>query len=292
MSKDISEARKNEQLERALKHAAGIGMGWFGLTLLARQLLDKSQGTSRNKYDDKLRSYVNARYPVISPDSSKITSLKREGTETDAGLPSFKELIELETKTAEDKGTSVTRAFADKFVNPIPIDPNKKPSISNFVSTLSSQNIHPAHIALTLAAALAGVTAGSKLSNKMSSKSREEVLDKRIADARAEMDKLMFDEYRRTRGLDKSAKAYDVEEDNRGYITKSLSALPKLYLLYAAGVGALAYSISKRFMDDKDPHRARLKALNEYARDRAKMAGAPQIIEDPSDPTYSKLTSM
>jgi hypothetical protein len=42
-------------------------------------------------------------------------------------------------------------------------------------------------------------------------------------------------------------------------------------------------------MDMNDPNRARIKALQEIAKDRARMNLAPQIQEDPNDPTFSKL---
>jgi hypothetical protein len=78
-------------------------------------------------------------------------------------------------------------------------------------------------------------------------------------------------------------------EENRNIFSKGMSSIPKLYLLYAAGVAALSYGIAKKYMDDLDPNRARLKAIKEYAKERAKMTGVPQLMEDPSDPTYERL---
>jgi hypothetical protein len=284
--------RKDEQLERAVRHSAGIGMGFFALTLLAKQLIDKTHAHKHNEFQDKIKSYVDARYPVIAPEMSQ-TGGKNEEALAALGVPKVEDLEALE-KHAEDtvdKPSKIREAF-DKFLNPIPTDPTRPLSVGNFADAFGSRQVHPAHIAMTLAAALGGSYGGIKLGQKLTASSEESHLDKRIARARNELDILLHDEYRRTRGLDKNASTenvYGVEDDDRSRLLKGMTALPKLYLLYAAGIGALSYATAKKYMDMNDPNRARIKALQEIAKDRARMNLAPQIQEDPNDPTFSKL---
>ena len=282
--------RKDEQLERAVRHSAGIGMGFFALTLLAKQLIDKTHAHKHNQFQDKIKSFVDARYPVISPELSQ-TGGKREEELANLGVPTVEELESLDKNASDEDTPSKIREAFDKFLNPIPTDPSKPLTVSNFADALGSRQIHPAHIAMTLAAALAGSYGGVKLGQKLSASSEESSLDKRIARARNDLDILLHAEYRRTRDLDKTAKdnPYGVEEDDRSRILKGLSAIPKLYLLYVAGIGALAYATSKKYMDMNDPNRARIKALQDIAKERARMNLAPQIQEDPNDPTFSKL---
>lgn len=282
--------RKDEQLERAVRHSAGIGMGFFALTLLAKQLIDKTHAHKHNQFQDKIKSFVDARYPVISPELSQ-TGGKNEEALAELGVPSVENLEALEKHAEDVKDTpSKIREAFDKFLNPIPTDPTKPLTVGNFADAFGSRQIHPAHIAMTLAAALGGSYGGIKLGQKLTASSEESHLDKRIARARNELDILLHDEYRRTRGLDKNAEnAYGVEEDDRSRILKGVSAIPKLYLLYVAGIGALSYAAAKKYMDVNDPNRARIKALQEIAKDRARMNLAPQIQEDPNDPTFSKL---
>ena len=278
--------RRNEQLARAAKHAAGIGIGWFTMTLLARQLIDRANDIQRGSYHDKLKDYVNARYLVITPDLSG----KPDEASRSLGVPSPKVLDELETKSAEeqvktdDNGPSMVRKVTDRFINPVPV-PAGPVSPKSWLKAFTSGSIHPWHMVLTIAAAMAGVGAGSIISNKLSNKREGDALDTRISTARGQLDQLLAAEYRRTRGLDKTAE----EKDTRGIFSKSYSMATKSWLIYAAGVAALTYAVTKNAMDERDPNRARLKALKEYARTRAIMSGAPQLNEDPNDPGFRKL---
>lgn len=279
---DNDTKKRNEQLAVAARHAAGIGVGWFTLTLLARQLMDAAQKGSRQSYHDKLQAYANARLPGFIPKLQP--SEKVEQLISDLGVGDPKEIAQLETKTASDKKKdeqSLTRKVMDKFINPVPVGPGPV-TAGSLTGAFGNTGIHPAHIALTAAALLAGTAAGSAVSRKLSNKVQERELDERISKAKLEMDKLIAEEYQRTRGINKTA-----EKD--GILEKGLSTASKLYLLYAAGVAALSYGVAKKYMDEADPNRARLGAIQELAKDRARMSGAPQILEDPTDPLYLKL---
>jgi len=285
MSKDSK--TRNEQLAVAARHAAGIGAGWFTLTLLARQLMDAAGKAESDDYNKTLKSLVNARRPTFSPDL-KLNDQAKEDAMANLGSTeeTSKDISALLSKRASDdneKDSGIGRKIMDKFINPVPVGPGPV-TPGSVAGAFGNTGIHPLHIALTLAAGIAGTAGGMALSKKLSNKSKERELDERIRVSKQEMDQLIAEEYRRTRGLDKTAK------DNDTFLEKGLSGATKLYLLYAAGVAALSYGISKKYLDENDPNRARLSALKDLAKDRARMSGAPQIMVDPTDPTYSKLS--
>lgn len=305
----------DEKFTRALKHTGTIATGWFTLALAAQQLAHLAEKKRRQEYRDKLKSYVSSQYPVVSPSANETaTESEKEdiaGVRKDLETPVPNELA----KEASLK-TSLNKAL-DVFVNPIPVVRGES-ALGTTVKTMASEDIHPMHMAMTIAAALASAGAGVALGKKISAKDEDTDIKGSINKNRAEMDKLFYKEYRRVRGLDKektpvtdkgpstevstAVEKTAAKEDLMPYggdVTKSSSdpgigggawnSLSKMYLLYATLTGLMGFGMAKSYTDKKDPARAREKELLNLAKEHAKMTGAPQLQPDPDDPTYSKL---
>lgn len=279
------EAQKNEQSSRAWEHAASVGTGMFTLGLAAQQLIHLARKKEKEAYRKKLKSYVSSKYPVVTPTAyeSPEDIVKEEGMGVD------------EAKL--DKNASVTfRSVFDRFFNIVPMDPNRSGNVwdipMDIAKALTNPQTSSSHLALATLAALGGGMLGAQVGKKISANTEEEELDVDTAKHKADLDKLMYAEFRRTRGLDKKAE-YNPESESPkgqgGVVGPAINLTSKLYLLYAAAAGILAHNVAKGFMDKKDPARAREKALLEFAKQKARMTGVPQLQLDPDDPTYSKL---
>ena len=185
-------------------------------------------------------------------------------------------------KTAAQEKTvtspSTARTLIDKFVNPIPTDPNQPVTLGAVSDSITSSRYHPLHIAMTLAAMLGGGAAGYKLSDMLSSQREESTLDKKISADRNRLDRLFLEEWARTRGVPEKTAASN--EDTEGWFSRAASGAGKLYLVYAAGIAALAYSMSKKYMDTNDPNRAHLQAIQDFAKREARVKNAPVLLSD------------
>lgn len=257
---------QSTKLQNALLHSAGVGLGWFTLALLARQLVDVGGRSEDRKRQQRLAAAVNARYPIFTPDFNvKDTAKEQELLNT--GIAKESAAAEPEPEKKKNDGWGLF----NKFINPIPME--GRPSIGKTLSTTAAPQIHPAHIAFTIAAMAAGGLTGWKLSDVMASKRKSEELDKRIAEARNRIDRLFAEEFQRTRGLEKTS-----EDGDYSVPSKLTAGFSKLYLLYAAGIAAMSFGLSKAYLDSMDNRRERLKDLERYARERARLTGGPVTI--------------
>jgi len=221
-------------------------------------------------------------------------------------------------KTAAD--TSVIRGFMDRYINPLPM-PDGPITPRSVLSAFGNPGVHPAHLVLTLAALAAGGGGGWALGRKMSSNSYQDQLEERRKAAMNRLDQLMAEEYARTRGLTKPTPDAGTETEEsdldaalstqeraeelrdsadgleksaeadgeRSTIGDAWRAMPKIYLLYATLAGALSAGVAKAYMDDRDPNRARKKAMVENMRARARIKDAPVLFSEPeNDPLFGQ----
>ena len=256
----------DESMQRALKHALGVGLGWATLSFALKTLTDRAdEKHTAKKYDKKLQTYMNARYPMVVPATA----------------------LELTQKMAGDTETSVARVLTDRFINPFPVRAQEKVSIpGSFVESLTSKDVHPYHVLMTLAAVLGGTSLGYTMADKAHRKRTEKKLDARTASSRKELDELFLQEYLRTRGRDLDKKASDdkvwherwFRQPNDGIIDRTGRGLSRTYLLYAAGAMALAIAVAKKHTDDTDPRRIERKALENYVKERSMLESAPTLM--------------
>ncbi len=246
ISGDQSELNKykNKQLVR---QAGRNLLGWGGTFFALRMLLGERDKLRNKQGDKKIRSYLNARYPIVSFDPSlkdnKIEALQREiGVDKTANV--------------------VSEGFGQ---------------VQDFVGMMGRKDRANLHLAATLAASYGGGVLGWKIADKLLDKQRERELDKKIEDNRNEMDKLMYTEYLRTRGLPKTAK----DENKHTKPASSLwRALGAAWWVWAVGSMAIAYRAGKGYMDSTDPNRKRVKELQEIAKSQAKLNENPILIGD------------
>jgi hypothetical protein len=270
-------------MNAALSHAFGVGVGWLTLAYFARTLANKHDDYQVRKEQDKdLKSYIQARYPVIAAPSRPIAP-KVKPTEPEL-LPETVDINDPDAlDTSEYLKTASLRPIVDRMINPIPVNPHKpftpsdiSGSLTNAAESFTSKDIHPLHLVLTAAAVLGGTAGGYALANSMHRKRSKKKLDNEIADTRNKIDQLFLEEYARTRGIPKTAT--EKSESDHGILGRVLSGTGRSYLLYAAGMFALSYAVSKRSADDADPRRQERKAIENYARNRAILNQAPTLV--------------
>jgi len=253
----------DRRAEVAAKHALGILAGYLALGMVAKGAGHMLSKPSRSAHTKKLNAYANASQPIYSPDMN-LNDADIEKTIRSYGVPK-----EAATDVKGQSGTA--DSLADKFLNVMPS--MKHPAdISGFFSGMFDPKYHPMHPAMTVTAAAGGSMLGWKLASKLLNKRREKDLDSKIEQARNEMDRLIKEQYMMNR-----------REKEAAWVAPTVSAGAKTYMLYAllasiaAGVGAKAY------FDDKDPARKRLKAIKQYAAEKAVVENPPVILDMPKD---------
>jgi len=262
-----------------MHHMGGLALGYGGLALVARKLLQMQAEKARSKDDDKLRSYVRAKHPTLSLDPI-LGNLEEESEQEAPGITEkerFPELPKVAGLTGSSIGDSVTRAGGSVVKNQI------------------TGNQDPAHLAFAVAAALAGGVGGWKLADYLADKKRKTELDSRIAGASDRIDKLLYESMNQKKAggsfsikdapnmsIPSSADAAGNPGGGFGYLANPRNLLHGgqiAWWMWAVASFALAYKAAKGFGDNKDPNRRRVKELQEIASDRAKMKAAPVLME-------------
>ena len=175
----------------------------------------------------------------------------------------------------------------------------------------------PAHLALTAAAVLAASYGGWKLEDYISDREEGEELDTRVSETKNAIDKMVFDEIQRTRGPQKAAALTAVcrclEKESQYVSQDSLEDLnpgarpagdwerplfdfgglvnlikhpfrsaETAWWVWAAATFAVSYAAAKNFGDKADPNRRRLKEIENISKERAKVHGAPVLLDESS----------
>jgi hypothetical protein len=245
--------------KRALFHAGTLALGYGTLGFALRRIINKAEEEGRVEDASRLKAYVAARYPVVSPDPN-LRDVKSEEKARALGVKPVEESPELAfvQKGAAYKGES------------------------------------PRHLALAAAATLAGGLGGWHLADFVSDTERREELDEAIAKKQNKIDKLVYKEYLRTRGLedpmDKKAAEEMLEEfamiekEAEGIFADVRHDVKSWWLLYAAATAVLGYKGAKAYFDKMDPNRKRIKELQEIAREKAKVKDAPVLMDESAFP--------
>lgn len=284
---------------RALHHAGGLALGYGGLAVIIRKLSQYRSQLERKKDDEKLRSYVSARYPTVSPDPD-IDPEKEKLLEA-PGVEGTEEMPEL-TKVA------ISEAWG---------------TLGSPISTLAKKTVwgsqDSAHLAMATAAAVLGGMAGWKLSDYIEDQRRGKELDTRVETTADEIDRLLYEEMQKKTPIQKTAnrlRALDAANSNPYVGTPSASSLPdsnepgfissflhptramkgleSLWWVWAVAAFALTYRAAKTYGDLKDPNRKRIKELQDIAKERARSKNAPvlmQVNDMPKAPKTRDISS-
>jgi len=303
---------RRSQMDAALNHAFRVGVGWLTLTYLARTLSNKIEDESNRKESDKeIKSYIKARYPTVHNQPLAIKALPKaaelpaeDGEGTVEGDTAVKKKAGLFGDTLKFPSLTMPKVANDDTTNQSgDIKRDFAQAGESIWRNISQPGIHRLHMVLTAAAVLTGGAAGYKLADFVHKTKTKRKLNAEIDDIRQEMDQVFMDEYARTRGLTKTASNRSfwrrmldptaeadptptTGSDGVSVRTKNslgngygvFNTIARSYLLYAAGLAALSYSVSKSAFDREDPRRIERKALETYARDRAKAHAAPVLI--------------
>jgi len=271
---NILKLRGQSESDAALMHGASLTVGLGAAAALARSLSRKGEGNRENE----IRAWSNARYPVMSIDNSLRDSAKEEKIRSAGSRGQIEDLPEL-NKTSKDDGNKADQSFTQIL-----------PSPTKVVGNIAGSNFSVDHPAVALAAAIAGLYGGYKLSDYSKDANRSEELDNKIKQKQNDIDKLVYQEYMRTRGLEKAAveKKYTYTDfDKSPTITGTMTTEPIRglrrffgtgYSMWVLGAASLAYIYSKKYHDKNDPARSREKQLQEVARDRARQTDAPIML--------------
>jgi hypothetical protein len=268
---------------KALHHAGGLLLGYGGLALVARKLIQAKNEASRKKDLGKLRDFAAAKYPTISLDPSLAddeSAMEAPGVEPVADLPELDEV----QKSAGSFLWGVT-------------DP-----VTNVTTKTMRGEQDTAHLALAAAAAVIGGTAGWKFADYLSDQDRNKELQGRIETKANEIDKLLYEEMQKRQktaaqrltpadvGGNRTAFPSGGKSDQPGLLSTAawppylMKGVGTLWWLWAVAAFALTYRAAKTYGDAKDPARKRMKELQAIAQERAKMKNAPVLMDIPSLP--------
>jgi hypothetical protein len=247
---------------KALKHGAGLAIGYGTLGALAKYISHLRQQAVEAKTTEEMKNYINARNPILSLDAST-RDVKKEEKLKELGAEETSDLIMKQATEAWD--------------------------------TLSDKTTSRFHPAVALAALLAGTYGGWKLTDSIINDNKKDELNNSISDTENTIDKLLYEEYKRTRGLNKTAA--EAIHSISGYLPGNVPrtemnslgdyinpsnigrASLSLYILAALGIAGLSYKSAKGYMDNKDPNRQRLKELNTIMQDITRVKGVPKFTD-------------
>lgn len=275
---NILKIKGNSKTGDALVHGAALATTLGAATALARSAM-REPSKSR---EGQLRAWAAAKHPVMSIDNS-LRDSKREQKFINAGVKGpIKGIPELGKESKDDDEPSLL----SKIPNPL-----------NLAGAVAGGDFSTEHPTIALVSALAGIYGGYKLSDYVTDANRTKELESQIHAKQDNIDKLIYNEYKRTRGLSKAAKEIDPEsiystgsvvDELKKDPTRSLSRTGSTwYTLWVVASAALAYKYSKMYTDSQDPARAREKQLNEVARGRARQTDAPIILDASTLPDVS-----
>jgi len=267
MADQMDKEKDRTRFMTAARHSGGLFLGYLTAAFLTKQIIDRLAAPKEQAYEKKLQAYVNAKYPVFTPDFNM----------QDTALEEHFRGLGVDKQAEKDDKRGRGSVLMEKFLNPMP--GMKHPvDISGLLSSLTEDKYHPMHPAMALLAMLAGVTTGWGVSSAVSAGHKGRKLDTRIQNARNEMDKLMAEEFVRTRGLDTSAGT----EKLAGILEGAWSVTSKTYMLYALLGAAVSLGLAKQWMDERDSSRKRLKAIKEYVNEQAVNKEPPMLLTMPT----------
>ena len=252
---------------KALIHAGGLGIGYGGLAIVLRKLHKLKEletlGINSEISSDR-KSYSEGKYPTFSIDPDEQDLEEEKELET--------RLLGEGDKTAADDGSfsSGVAGFTGKALHDI-----------------TSGKHDPAHLALATAAVFAASAGGWRLADYLEDTSRRDKLDKSIAETRNKLDKMIYDEYARVKGMGKQAAISAEEvEGTRPSIPRMMTdprrypdAIANFWWLWATFAFAFSYKAMRTYSDKQDPARSRMKDLKKVLGSRSKLKEAPVLLD-------------
>jgi hypothetical protein len=157
-----------------------------------------------------------------------------------------------------------------------------------------SSEIRPA---LAIAAALAAGYGGYRLADRKIDRDEQREIDDQTAKDENKIDQLLYQEYVRSRGLDKVAKErgsvggiklIEPRPRSEAYLGSSnyspgwdkiTSTTASIYGVVALGLMALSHKAARNYMDSNDPSRQRMKELRSALSEKGKVRGAPKFTD-------------
>ena len=280
-------------------HAAMLGLGYGGVAYALRRLLAEKDRATKKSLTDTMASAANAKNPILSIDPNVDDAID-EADLRGAGIEGDEDIM------------GIHKSANDEISIPVPsmsAESENKMFDKNWLAT-----------ALAAAGAAGGLGLGWSMADRVTDLEDKKTLAGRISTSENEIDRALYDEYARTRGLPTQADAlkgekttpevnaeYDVEKtagtvnpqrvaQESALINKDVQgdglsgAMPfaaSAYGVYALAALALSFNASKSFSDDRDPVRNRLKDLKQVGKEMAKVKGAPQFIDATDFPSVS-----
>jgi hypothetical protein len=293
---------------RAVYHAGGLAIGYGGLGVVLRKLVQTQQKSTTQETLQKLRAFSSARNPTVSIDPH-LDDAEQEKELENLGLPELPHL-----KAAADPTSAIPfygGSAAATSVNPI---------LNPLGRELRGKH-DPAHLALAAAAVIAAGYGGWRLQDYINDRNTEEGIEDRIAKTKNLIDKMVFKEVERTRGLRKaaafSAVSFCLEKESQGlspddlpsadekkhglwgsargvlnpFSGAALRGIETLWWVWAAAAFALSYGAARKFADKVDPNRKRLTEIESLAEDRSRVYEAPVLLDESSFSSIPPLAS-
>ena len=280
---------------QAAHHAGGLALGYGGLGMLVRKVVQSRQESKTQETLRRLRSFSAARNPTLSIDPY-LDDEEQEKELEDLGLP---ELPGLKSANGSEWWNLLTNPFTKSL------------------NTEVTGDHDPAHMAMAMGAVIAAGYGGWKLQDYISDNKREKARDTRISNMRNLIDKMVFEEVQRSRFPQKAAAftaaCHVLEKEGRDFLTpgsqqskdyskqgekrspsmggtflsllnpfNAVRGLETMWWLWATAAFALSYAAGKRFSDSSDPNRIRLKEIEDIAKERAKVKDAPVLLDESS----------
>lgn len=272
----------------ALGHGVALGVGYAGVAALLAAAFRDSRVRKAKKMREMVLSGVNVQQPVLSPDPS-LRDTQEEEDEANIGM-------QILPKTAADEAANTLNSAGS--------------SIKDYWNAMRSGASEYAP-AISFGGAGLGAVLGYTLTQKLLTDKDIAKNKEQVADLKNRIDKLMYDEFLRTRGVEMppamkeaaynralalldEGMAKEAEMDaatmsklmeqeaspanERGTVNTASSMATSLYLLYALAAGALSFRLAKNMTDKADPARNRLKAMELMTKRRMLYSRPPEFI--------------
>ena len=292
---------RSQQAGAAGRLFLGYGSAAALLAMINKHLSEQVEGSSRLK---KVKSYVNARYPVLSIDPD-LTDAVQEAELQDIGLTADTSLPVLEPD--EEPGIPKTAGrlteLLNDFFNPMAFlsTPEERSQSVGLAPEVLWDRLHrgsyPAsQVGLALMAMGAGAYGGWALGNKLANKTLSEKKQREMDRIRNATDQTLYKEFARTRGVElpKTAEgpASAPPVTDPGIVGRavdvfrhpgdSLHAALTAWMAYAMITGSLAAKGSKAYFDRRDPARRQVATLESIAKRRAVNRTPVMLLSDES----------
>ena len=222
LNKLFEKEATSDQTNRMLQDMVTAGGVAFPTVLLARMAMAHASFRKGNDIH-KIESYTNAKYPVIDLDPTK--NLAKEDEERKQGLvttpepmelTAFEKLaVEMVEKEADGEILDKVKQVKDTLLGILSGAATLTGKLAGTGLNLAGKAVSsaeqfgkdrsPFYLAGVTGAGMAGGIGGYAVADWLRGKQEENVQDKQIAESRDNLDKLLYQQYRQSRGIDKTS---------------------------------------------------------------------------------------